>query len=689
MMRLCAKARVFMLTALSCAATFAPAQQTNSHVGLPIDWSFRHVIHHSKVDSTFYQLSDKEPRVIYNWLQHAHANVPSAATTAVTAPPVGDPDVPFGPRPRAETIVRPPIRRDWNFTLGAGSIAPNMAAAKYTFDVTATPSCSKDFLIAGLNVAGSATQPNLVGFTNLYSGTTGSTFNVASASEAGTTVTVTTTAANTFVTGQSVTVSGITPSGYNGTFQVTVVNSTTFTYTDASGLGAAVVTGATVIQSGICGTAPTVTWAYNASTGGGSILTSPSLSIDGTGVAFIESTASSTIFHVLTLGTTGSNGSFSSATNQYVAVQPDNTGVLNNATLKSVTATSTASDTRSSAYVDYGNDVAYFGDDDGKLYKTTCVFQCSISGLTLGIATGWPVTVAPAGTRMAAPVVDTGTNNVILGGSNGLLYLVPLASCPGAGCAAAIKSATVGTNNANGAILEGVLLDSTFQTMFTTAGDNGAGVGTFVQLNESMTALASITTHASAYLIPNGALDDEYYNNSLGGTTVTGNAYFCGTVTGQAQAGLFTVGFTANAGALSTANPPKMASSSGTNLPGNTGVTCSPLTTFTSGSVERLFITQSSVPSTKCTGASATDGCVFDYTINPSTGTATLSVGASEHGGTSAVIVDNSSSSSQAASLYFGTLSTAAGSASAPNCTYTVANTPAFCLVKLTQNGLK
>ena len=60
---------------------------------------------------------------------------------------------------------------------------------------------------------------------------------ISTVSEAGNTVTVTTTAGHGLLNGQTVTISGIATAGYNGTFTVTVTGGTTFTYTDpTSGL---------------------------------------------------------------------------------------------------------------------------------------------------------------------------------------------------------------------------------------------------------------------------------------------------------------------------------------------------------------------------------------------------------------------------------------------------------------------
>ena len=113
---------------------------------------------------------------------------------------------------------------DWSVSLGAGIVAPNTYPAKYSFDITADPSCTDDFVVFGLNVRGTATQANLLGLNQLYRGT-----------------------------------------------------------------------------GGLCGTGTAnVNWAYNGSTAAGSVLTSPIISLDGTKIAYVESAASSAVFHVLT-----------------------------------------------------------------------------------------------------------------------------------------------------------------------------------------------------------------------------------------------------------------------------------------------------------------------------------------------------------------------------------------------------
>jgi hypothetical protein len=79
---------------------------------------------------------------------------------------------------------------------------------------------------------------------------------IAAATESGTTVTITTSANHNFFTGQVITVAGVGVAGYNGTFTITVVDATTFTYT-ASTSGLANASGGTAGP----GTVPTASYA--------------------------------------------------------------------------------------------------------------------------------------------------------------------------------------------------------------------------------------------------------------------------------------------------------------------------------------------------------------------------------------------------------------------------------------------
>src|SRR5438067_4083560 len=373
--------RLMLVIASALLAAPLLEAQHPGHPGLPTDWSFSHVVHHRAAGA-----NQKDPRSIYHWLQLMRARR-AAGSKGIS-------------RARANSHT------DWHFTLGAGTVASNMSPAKFNFQVTATPSCANDYVVMGLNVAGSASQPNLVGFNNIYAGTTNS-FTIAApatgATETGSAVTLTTTATHTYTVGQTIYVSDVNDPRYNGQYTITSIPSTTkLTYTSPfTGLPASG-NGSVGLVNGLCSQgAPSVKWAYNVSTVAGSILTSPVISVDGTQVAFIESAASSSVLHVLALGTTGTNGNFDNSSNQYAAVAPG-VGGGNNASMQSLLYAAIASNTRSSPFVDYDADVAYFGDDNGNLYATTCIFLCAQRGLTLGVAASWPISLGAAGTKMTS-----------------------------------------------------------------------------------------------------------------------------------------------------------------------------------------------------------------------------------------------------------------------------------------------
>ena len=134
----------------------------------------------------------------------------------------------------------------------------------------------------------------------LNSGSTQTIASSSGATESGNTVTITTTAAHGFHVGQQVTISSVGVAGYNGTFAIASVGSTTFTYINptsglaASGGGSASVSGANfvgTITGGLTLSSTTGSWSLgdanngNAGTGtlsGGSFSTSGGASLYAT-----------------------------------------------------------------------------------------------------------------------------------------------------------------------------------------------------------------------------------------------------------------------------------------------------------------------------------------------------------------------------------------------------------------------
>ena len=602
-----------LILAIGCAAQSAvpgaEAEGNPGAIGVPMDWSFSHIVHSQVTDSEFERAARQEPRILYNWLIRNHP-VKAFDETSIGA------DLPRG------------TQVDWSFPLGSGTVAPNMYPAKFGFSLTLA-NCTNDYVAFGLNVAGTASQPNLVRFNNIYAG-----------------------------------------------------------------------------AGGFCGALPTVETAYIINTKdnsgtqslNGKLLTSPVLSLNGNRLAFIETVTGNTltcpglasnstcsIFHVLTWGSTGDNGSFNTTTKLYSAVPPAGGSPANNAGITNLVYSSSTT-TFSSPWVDYNvGDHSYFGDDNGKLYRTTCTFACAV-GTTPQIDTGWPVTVA-AGVKMSSPVHDLVSNKIFIGGSNGKLYVVDLAICPGALCV--IGNITVGSTNAFGGIVDGPIVDSTFQTVFAFTGDIGNGAGTIFQTNTTLSSpnLAFHMGNAAFFNVLDGAFDDLYFNNAIGGSTVSGNIFDCGTVGGSGSPALYWVPFTKNAGNLSTSNPPKLNTASGSrvNIPGNPGIGCSPMTEFRNGSTDRLFFSQKSLPNNKCVSGQPADGCALMYDItNTSLIVNAPTAAAVEASGTSGMIIDGASAAPQASSIYFANQATT-------KCTTGTGGgtTASFCAVKLTQSALQ
>jgi hypothetical protein len=597
----------------------------DEQIGLPIDWSSHHLMSSSVANQHFTKIASREPRALYQWFLRNGDKKPLGTDRIAAA--------------KERLAARSAIQVDWKFPLGTGTLPQGAYPAKFSFNVGSAAltvaNCTSDYLVYGLNVNGIDTQPNLIRFNNIYAGT-----------------------------------------------------------------------------GGLCGAAPTVLSAYHINTLdagnnrlNGKIRTSPVLSLTGTKIAFIEtntepartcpglgSAGSCSIFHVLTWGTTGNNGSFDSVANVYHSVVPGSGVPVNNASITTLVYSSTTN-TSSSPWVDYSTDRAYFGDDNGKLYSTTCVFLCA-TGVNPQLATGWPITVAAAGVKMSPPVLDSGVQKIFVGGSDGNLYMVDLTKCPGASCSIAgggLASLVAGSNTTFGGIVDGPFVDVTFHTVFAFSGNSGANRGKITQTNSTFNMGPNVSFdmgNTSLFNIFKGAVDNAYFQNTIGGATVTGTLFSCGPLGGGGQPELYILPFTKNAGVLSTANPPRMntAANSRVNVPGNPGVGCGPLTEFLNGATDRLFFSQSALSANKCPqgSGSAADGCVMMYNItNPAAVGNQPTSAVVENAGTSAIIIDNASTSPQASSVYFanqGTASCKTGLGAANN---------SFCAVKLTQSALQ
>lgn len=382
---------------------------------------------------------------------------------------------------------------------------------------------------------------------------------------------------------------------------------------------------------GLCGTgAAAVLFSYNTTTvPGGVIRTSPVLSLDGTKIAFVESsTGASSIFHVLTWATGAGNG-----TTALLSADP---GVGNTATMTSLTYSATANNTRSSPWIDYVNDAAYVGANDGKVYKITGVFK----GTPTLAGAPWPVLIGTNRT-LSSPVLDQFTRNLFIGDNLGILWSF------NADAPATKRSLVVGkATGTNPAILDGPILDAANGTVFAVSANDGASAvvvqadtATLNPLTRARIGLGSFGAVTSVNLY-DGAFDNNYFNG-----LPTGFLFVCGTGAADTTPWRYSFQFT---GRVMNTLP----SDSGQIL-NSTRSRCSPITEFfnpnvPAGGMDFFFWGMTA----DCAGP-ATQGCVMSRT-SPG-GLVTFR---NEPGGTSVVSVDNTSTSPQASSIYFTDLGT-------------------------------
>jgi len=445
--------------------------------------------------------------------------------------------------------------------------------------------------------------------------------------------------------------------------------------------------------AGICaGVAATFYWAYNGSTAAGSVLTSPVISLDGSKVAYVESAAGSTVFHVLTWLA----GQGTSAT---AAAGPTVNGSCVAGTtscLKSVTLSGTATDTLSSPWVDYQTDKAFVGTDDGKIYRISCVFSCALNANPI---VDWTFTLPVAGTGGAAarpngPVYDFPSGRLFVGDQLGELWVInagtgtpTLNAGPvmigGGGCTTAHPPGRTGTgadcaaSGGSFGIPDSVLMDSSgvSQRIFAFSGNDGtAGASAVVaQLKFDLTGL--VRTHVGLGSVGNvttnvdihtGAFDNNYF----GATPSTGELFLCGTGPGNTNPFHYWIGFTSYP-TMNAAPTGNIARS-----PTAAGLACSPYTEFFNPNID-LGGGHHDLLISGLMGAGP-NGRIITNDISTGAITAGLS-NATYDGGISGVVIDNVSNSAQASSVYFSTQ----GVVTQGTCV------ASRCAVKLTQLALQ
>ena len=508
------------------------------HIGVPQDWSQKHIVFSRDALAQHPDLIYREPRILHQAMQRWQA--PNS-------------DVFHGAEPLPASVNNSG-HGDWNMYLGGGGrIAPNMFPAKFSFDPAAPPDCNNDYVVLGLTAIGvTGGQANLVAFNHLYAGT-----------------------------------------------------------------------------GGLCGAAPTVLFAYNITTvADGRISTSPVLSEDGTKIAFVESVPGTTpplaIFHVLTW--TRGQGTIAAA------AAP--------ASMTSLTFSPTANSTRSSPWVDYIDDIAYLGADNGKLYKITGVFK----GTPTLAATPWPVTVSP-NSRLTSPVLDAGLGMLMVGSGDGNLYQINTAT------GALASPLVVGLNNGGDAgIVAAPIVDVTNFTTFVVS-SNGASsapsgfsavlvqADTLSNTELSRNPIGLGSSGGAVLFLYEPAFTNQYFTNPS-----NGDIRLCGTGDADTTPWQYSFGFIGRIMRTTISSRAQLLTS--------TAARCTEWTEFFNpnvgaGGTDFFFfgLTQD------CTapGTGTADGCVWARSSNGATTTNKM---ATVTGGPSGIVVDNYSTARQASSIY-------------------------------------
>jgi hypothetical protein len=614
------------LTGLLPGQLFAFGQKDDSVDRVPVieDWSHRHVVY-SAPGSTIRNLEvQRQPRYIQQYLRR---NVLVRRHWPIRQEPRG-----------AEGLDR-----DWGIPAGNGfTVGQGNFPAKYVFNVNQAPSCVADFVVFTTNQIGA-------GVTDIYA-----------------------------------------------------VNNL---YVNATG-------------TGLCaGTNPTVLWSYHIQSQAGAANTSPVISFPGDQIAWVEATGGRAVLHLLKPYKGGADGTVATphtptasatAAAYHACIAAAPVGAISKACLLNLPFANGNDDTGqgavispSSPYYDYNSDTAFVGDDGGTLHEFTNVFTGTPAEVTIG---GWPVTMTPVDTnpQMSSPVYDLTSGNVFVGDSSGQVFYVRLAIASAGTCAAGshggvppcVGSTTFNDGDtANTKITTAPVIDATTQRVLVFFSPSGGGPGAFVgqddtTLSAANRVLVNVGT-GTAHRLNGGALDNLYYTSDSGVGQGNGWLYVCGnggTAGANANFALLQRIAMTNGKLGPVVDPTRWLASSAS-------ARCDPITEFydtpngsSTGAVDYLFfgVEASGAAGTACAG----NGCVYAVTVTNGTLTVPPAAGTgavNASGGTSGIIVDNDSTSTGAASLYFSWLANGNNTATYP-CNGAPTNT--VCAVKLTQAGL-
>jgi len=337
--------------------------------------------------------------------------------------------------------------------------------------------------------------------------------------------------------------------------------------------------------SGLCsGTTPSTFFSYKVGTG--PVITSPTLGLVSGEVLYVES-ASPAVLHVLKgAGASGSNGTIGT---------PVAPAAGNGATDTAITLNLNPTVTYSSVFYDYGDDLAFVGDDSGYLHKFKPVFGGTLAEVVVNTGSSvWPAKVSSSGGKLTSPVLDTTSGRVYV--SDGA-YLCSVS--PALGSASGGVTCTTSALGSN--IVDAPIVDSSNKVVYVFVGSVPEVAAFSIASGNITLSPGSTASIGSSSSVPvyDGDFNNTYYSGG------TGTLYACGNTSGHPT--LYSV--TVASGVLSSPT-------AGPVLANSTTAACSPLVEFYNGTTDWLF---GGVPANSCGAGTGTGGCVMSFDINSAT----------------------------------------------------------------------
>ncbi len=509
-------------------------------IGMPQDWTHRHVIFSSPATLEMALQVRQDPRFWHQWYRrNIRRELPAGA--AVPGGPDADYLNRFGGdwfrrwRP-LEQLRGPGLKRDWAISLGPNAtVGAGNSPAKFSFDVNAAncgDAVQPDFVVYNTGVLGSSAQASVVAYDNLYSGCGG-------------------------------------------------------------------------------GSIPETYWAYDT---GGAVVTSVVLSLDGSQIAFIQTSLPSASVVLLKWKASG-DGATSTNPDSISSVFPSQYSTCTAPCMTTLSFSGAANDTNSSPFYDYANDALYVGDDSGSLHKFQPVFG---AGTPAEIGSPWPVSLAP-GLKLSSPVLDSVTGRVFVGSGWSGVFGSQLFAVNASTGAIAATSSSLGKGNG---IADGPIVDSSAGKVYVFVGADNSPSGTcfgggpcsgVYQFTASSTPASSIEatvqrgSNSFTYTLRAGDFDNNYYTSPNG----TGNLYVCGNTLGSGT--LFQIPVTAGTMATTAMAGPQLSGTVGlaANAP------CSSVTEIFNPNIggppgiDKIFVSTTGAG----VGSSCTTGCVYDLPV--------------------------------------------------------------------------